>query len=109
MSQLVGTATDTNFKAEVEDADLPTLVDFWATWCGPCRAIAPIVEDLAKEFAGRLKVMKMDVDANPQVPMRFNITGIPTVLLFKNGKIVDQAVGAVPKRLFVDMVEKHLG
>lgn len=109
MSELVGTATDDNFKAEVEDAELPTLVDFWAAWCTPCKAIAPIVEDLAREFAGRLKVMKMDVEANPQVAMRLNITGIPTVLLFKDGKIVAQNVGAAPKRRFVDMVEKHIG
>jgi len=109
MSQTVGVATDANFKAEVEDSTLPTLVDFWAPWCGPCRAVGPIVEDLAKEFTGRLKVMKLDVDENPQVAMKLKITGIPTVLLFKNGQIVDQAVGALPKRLFVDMIEKHIG
>ena len=109
MSQTVGVATDANFKAEVEDSKLPTLVDFWAPWCGPCRVVGPIVEDLAKEFSGRLKVMKLDVDENPQVAMKLKITGIPTVLLFKNGQIVDQAVGALPKRLFVDMIEKHIG
>lgn len=109
MSQIVNVATDANFKAEVEDSQLPTLVDFWAPWCGPCRAVAPIVEDLAKEFSGRLKVMKLDVDENPQVATKLKISGIPTVLLFKNGQVVDQAVGAMPKRLFVDMIEKHIG
>ena len=109
MSQIVSVATDANFKAEVEDSQLPTLVDFWAPWCGPCRAVAPIVEDLAKEFSGRLKVMKLDVDENPQVATKLKISGIPTVLLFKNGQVVDQAVGAMPKRLFVDMIEKHIG
>jgi thioredoxin 1 len=109
MSQTVGVATDANFKAEVEDSNLPTLVDFWAPWCGPCRAVAPIVEDLAKEFSGRLKVMKLDVDENPAIATKLKITGIPTVLLFKGGQVVDQAVGALPKRLFVDMIEKHIG
>ncbi|HZL84093.1 MAG TPA: thioredoxin [Candidatus Krumholzibacteria bacterium] len=108
MSQQVGTATDANFKSEVEDSTVPTLVDFWAPWCGPCRAIAPIVEELARDFSGRLKVMKMNVDENPQIPMNLHVTGIPTVLLFKNGRIVDQAVGSAPKRMFVDMIEKHL-
>ena len=108
MSALVGTANDENFKTEVEDAKLPTLVDFWAPWCGPCRAVAPIVEDLAREFSGRLKVMKLDIDDNPEVPTKLRISGIPTVTLFKNGRVVEQVVGAMPKRIFVDMVEKHL-
>ena len=108
MSELVGMATDANFKTEVEDAKLPTLVDFWAPWCGPCRVVGPIVEDLAKEFSGRLKVMKLDIDDNPQVPTKLRISGIPTVTLFKGGRIVEQIVGAMPKRIFVDMVEKHL-
>lgn len=108
MSELVGTATDANFKTEVEDSRLPTLVDFWAPWCSPCRAVAPIVEDLAREFSGRLKVMKLDIDDNPEVPTKLRISGIPTVTLFKGGHVVEQVVGAMPKRIFVDMVEKHL-
>jgi thioredoxin 1 len=100
--------TDKNFTAEVLNANLPVLVDFWATWCGPCRTIGPIVEDLAKEFSGRVKVAKLNVDENPATPSQYGVRGIPTLILFKGGKVVDQIVGAVPKARLVTLVEKSL-
>ncbi|MBM4161780.1 MAG: thioredoxin [Ignavibacteria bacterium] len=100
--------TDSNFKNEVLDAKTPVLVDFWAEWCGPCKMIAPIVEELAKEYEGKLKVGKVDVDNNQQVSMQFGIRSIPTLLIFKNGRVVDQIVGAVPKRTLADKILKHL-
>jgi len=100
--------TDQNFAQEVLQADIPVLVDFWAVWCGPCRSIAPVVEDLAKEFMGRLKVAKLNVDENPATPGQYGIRGIPTLILFKGGKVFDQIVGAVPKARLVAMVEKAL-
>lgn len=102
------TLTDDNFQSEVLNADKPVLVDFWAEWCGPCRMVAPIVEELAKEYDGTLKVGKVDVDANQRVSMQFGIRSIPTLLIFKNGKVVDQVIGAVPKRALTDKVSKHL-
>jgi thioredoxin 1 len=99
---------DKNFSAEVLKADLPVLVDFWATWCGPCRTIGPIVEDLAKEFVGKVKVAKLNVDENPGTPSQYGVRGIPTLILFKGGKVVEQIVGAVPKARLVAMVEKAL-
>lgn len=100
--------TDQNFAREVLQADIPVLVDFWAVWCGPCRSIAPVVEELAKEFAGRLKVAKLNVDENPATPGQYGIRGIPTLILFKAGKVLDQIVGAVPKARLVAMVERAL-
>ena len=100
--------TDKNFSAEVLNADLPVLVDFWATWCAPCRSISPIVEDLAKDFLGKVKVAKLNVDENPGTPGQYGVRGIPTLILFKGGKVVDQIVGAVPKARLVAMVEKAL-
>jgi len=88
---------DSNFEAEVLKAEQPVLVDFWAEWCAPCRMIAPIVEEIAREYAGKIKVGKLDVDHNPQVSMSFGIRSIPTLLIFQNGKPVDQIIGAVPK------------
>jgi thioredoxin 1 len=108
MSNLVATATDTTFKTEVLDAKLPTLVDFWAPWCGPCKALAPVIEELAAEFNGRIKVVKVNTDDSQTVATQHNIRSIPTVMLFKNGQIVDTVVGAVPKHRFIDMVQKHL-
>ena len=87
--------TDDSFDAEVMQSDLPVLVDFWAVWCGPCKAIAPLVDNLAVKHAGKLKVVKMDVDGSPQVPAKFFIRSIPTLILFKDGAVVDQLVGAV--------------
>ncbi len=100
--------SDQNFKAEVLDSTIPVLVDFWAIWCGPCKMIAPIVEELAKEYDGKLKVAKMDVDANPKTSMDFGIRSIPTLLVFKGGAVVEQIVGAVPKRHLVDKLSAHL-
>jgi thioredoxin 1 len=100
--------TDDSFTAEVEQVKGLVLVDFWATWCGPCQMIAPILRQLADEYDGRLKVAKVDVDENQRTSMRFNIRSIPSVLFFKDGKHVDTVVGAVPKAAFVQKIEAHL-
>ena len=89
--------TDADFEANVEKAEGLTVVDFWATWCGPCRMIAPILDQLSVEYAGKVKVTKLDVDSNQKTSMKFNVRSIPTLLFFKDGKLVDQVVGAVPK------------
>ena len=100
---------DSTFETEVIKANQPVLVDFWAVWCGPCRMVAPIVEELAGEYAGQLKVAKMDVDQNNATAARFNILSIPSLLFFKDGQVVDQIVGAVPKKQFVEKINKILG
>ncbi len=99
---------DKNFADEVLNTDLPVLVDFWATWCGPCRSISPIIEELAKEFTGRVKVTKLNVDESPATPSQYGVRGIPTLILFKGGKILDQIIGAVPKARLIAMIEKAL-
>jgi len=102
------TVDDANFQTEVIKSDKPVLVDFWAIWCGPCKMIAPIVEELAKEYDGKLKVTKMDVDANPRTAMQYGIRSIPTLMIFKGGQVVEQIIGAVPKRHLLDKVSPHL-
>jgi thioredoxin 1 len=99
---------ESNFKAEVLDSDLPVLVDFWATWCGPCMAIGPTMIKLAEEYAGRLKVGKVNVDKEPGLAMKYSVTSIPAVLLFKNGKLQDTTIGSRPKADFENFVKKHL-
>ena len=103
------TLTDQNFQDEVLRSDEPVLVDFWAAWCGPCRVIAPVIEELAGEFAGRAKIAKMDVDDNPQVPMNLGIRSIPTLLFFKDGKVVDQLVGVAPKKMLAEKLDSLVG
>ena len=100
--------TDTNFDQEVMQSDVPVLVDFWAVWCGPCKMIAPVVEEIAKEYDGKLKVGKVDVDNNPDISMKLGIRSIPTLMVFKQGKVVEQIIGAVPKRNLLEKVTPHI-
>jgi thioredoxin 1 len=100
--------TDANFQKEVLESPTPVLIDFWAEWCGPCKMIAPVVEQLATDFQGKLKVGKVDVDSNQQTSMQYGIRSIPTLLFFKNGRVVDQIVGTVPKQALAEKVSKHL-
>ncbi|HEX9656968.1 MAG TPA: thioredoxin [Bacteroidota bacterium] len=100
--------TDENFETEVMKSETPVLIDFWAVWCGPCKMVAPIVEEIAKDYDGKLKVGKMDVDANPQASMKYGIRSIPTLMVFKNGQVVEQIVGAVPKKNLLDKIVPHV-
>ncbi len=100
--------TDSIFDAEVTKSDKPVLIDFWAAWCGPCRMIAPIIEELAQEYDGKAKICKLDVDNNQQTAMTFGIRSIPTILIFKGGEVVDTIVGAVPKEQIVNKLDSHI-
>jgi thioredoxin 1 len=102
------TFTDADFDKDVLNSDIPVLVDFWAEWCGPCRMMSPTVDQVATEYAGKVKVGKLDVDANQQTAYRYGIRGIPTLLLFKGGQIVEQKVGAIGKPEFQKMLDKHV-
>jgi thioredoxin 1 len=102
------TFTDSTFDTDVINSEVPVLVDFWAEWCGPCRMMGPTVDQVATEYSGKVKVGKIDVDSNQQTAARYGIRGIPTLLLFKDGKIVEQKVGAIGKPEFQKMLEKHL-
>ena len=100
--------TDGNFQHEVLESEIPVLVDFWAVWCGPCKMIAPVVEELAGEYQGKLKVGKLDVDNNPETSMKFGVRSIPTLMVFKKGQVVEQIIGAMPKRNLVEKLSPHL-
>ena len=107
-SENVMAFTDANFEREVLQSEIPVLVDFWATWCAPCKAIAPLVDSVADEYAGKVKVGKVNVDENQAIPAKFNVRGIPTLILFKGGVVVEQIVGAVPKSQLDAMIAKAL-
>ncbi|MBD2105107.1 thioredoxin [Leptolyngbya sp. FACHB-261] len=100
--------TDTSFKQEVLESDVPVLVDFWAPWCGPCRMVAPVVDEIAQQYDGKVKVVKVNTDENPGIASQYGIRSIPTLMVFKAGQKVDMVVGAVPKTTLANTLEKHL-
>ena len=100
--------TDAEFQEVVLNSDVPVILDLWAEWCGPCRMIGPIIDEMSGEYEGKAKMVKMDIDANPETPVKFGVRNIPTVLFFKGGEVVDKQVGAVPKSVFVEKLEKLL-
>ena len=108
MSDVVYEFTDKNFETDVLQADVPVLIDFWATWCGPCKAIAPVIEEIAAEYENRVKVGKVDVDQNQNTAMQFGVRSIPTLLLINNGKVANQVVGAVPKENITKLLDEAL-
>lgn len=99
---------DENFLKEVIESDIPVLVDFWAAWCGPCQMMAPVVDDIAAQYEGKVKVLKLNVDENPQTPAKYGIMGIPTIMLFNKGQVVDKIIGAQPKSEVENLIKKVL-
>jgi thioredoxin 1 len=108
MSDAIVHTTDTSFESDVLQSDVPALVDFWAAWCGPCKMIAPLLDELADEYAGRIKICKVDVDSNPETAAKFNVRGIPTLLVFKNGSVEATKVGALSKAQLVEFIDSLL-
>jgi thioredoxin 1 len=102
------TFTDENFDSEVVKSTIPVVVDFWAVWCGPCKMIAPIIDELAGEFEGKVKIGKLDIDGNQQTSIKYGVRSIPTILILKEGKLIDSIIGAVPKAAIVDKINKIL-
>ncbi len=107
MSDQIVEGTDTNWKQEVEQSEVPVIVDFWAPWCGPCRMVSPVIEGLSQKYRGKLKVVKVNVDDNQILAMKFNIMSIPTVMVFSGGKAIDQAIGAAPSEFYDKLLAKN--
>ncbi len=108
MSKSIITIDKNNFENEVLKSDKPVIVDFWAAWCGPCRMVAPVIDQLADQYSGKVKVAKINVDENPELAGMYQVMSIPTILMFKEGKKVDELVGARPKQAFEDMIQKSI-
>jgi thioredoxin 1 len=109
MSEKYLAATDLNFKAEILDSDKVALVDFWAAWCGPCMMLGPVIEELAGDYAGKAVIAKLNVDENPKIAAQYGIRSIPSLLIFKNGQVVDQMLGAMPKNTIAKKLDEHIG
>lgn len=108
MSDTIVHTSDDKFEQDVLKSDVPVLVDYWAEWCGPCKMIAPILDDIAPDYAGKIKIAKLNIDENPQTPPKYGIRGIPTLMLFKNGQVEDQKVGALSKSQLTAFLDKHI-
>ena len=109
MSELIATLTDATFDEHIGAADTPVVIDFWAEWCGPCKMVAPVLDEISAEQVGKLQIAKVIVDENPNVAMRYGVQSIPTMLVFKDGELVDRIVGAMPKGRLMDKLSTHLG
>jgi len=105
---MANNVTDSSFEEEVLKSDLPVVVDFWAEWCGPCRMLTPIIEEISKELQGKIKIFKMNIDENPNIPSEYGIRSIPTMMLFKNGEQIDTSIGVKPKNSLVEWINKHI-
>jgi thioredoxin 1 len=108
MSELISKVTDDSFESDVLKSSTPVLVDYWAEWCGPCKMIAPVLEDISKEYQGRLRIAKLNIDENPQTPPKYGIRGIPTLMLFKDGEVEATKVGALSKSQLTQFLDSHL-